>query len=81
MIPSSLIVIVATAALTLLGAIILVWAWWRGFFHHLDAQARVIFEPHDWRLERPWETPAQRRERAAHGAPLPPAPGEWGGAA
>ena len=82
MIPSSLIVIVATAALSLLGALVLVWAWWRGFFHDLDAQARVIFEPEDWRLERPWETPVQRLEREAnHGPSLPPPPGEWGGAA
>lgn len=82
MIPSSLVVIVATAALTLLGALVLLWAWWRGFFHDLDAQARVIFEPHDRRLARPWETPAQRREREAeHGPTIPAAPGEWGGAA
>ena len=82
MIPSSLPVIVATAALTLLAVAALVWGWRRGFFDDLAAQSRVIFEPRDLRLERPWETPVQRLEReTTHGAPLAPAPGEWGGAA
>ena len=82
MIPSSLPVIVATAALTLLAALVLFWAWHRGFFDDLDAQSRVIFEARDWRLERPWESAVQRLEReVAHGAPLPPERGEWGGAA
>ena len=82
MLPSSLVIIVATAALTLLAAGVLLWAWSRGFFHDLDAQARVIFEPADLRLERPWETPVQRLEReTVHGPPLRPPPGEWGGAA
>lgn len=82
MLPSSVAVIVATAALTILGALVLVWAWRRGYFNDLEAQSRVIFEPRDWRLERPWETPVQRLEReVAFGDPLPPARGEWGGAA
>ena len=82
MIPSSLPVIVATAALTLLAAAVLAWAWRRGFFRDLDAQSRVIFEPRDWRVERPWETPIQRLEREANfGAPVTPRPGKWGGAA
>ena len=82
MIPSSLIVIVATSALTLLGALVLFWAWRRGFFDDLDAQSKVIFEPSDWRTERPWETAAQRSEREkAYGRLVAPTPGEWGGAA
>ena len=82
MIPSSVPIIVATAALTLLAAAVLGWAWWRGFFRDLDAQARVIFEPDDLQLERPWETPVQRIEReTVFGAPVRPHPGEWGGAA
>ena len=82
MIPSSLPVIVATAALTLLAAAVLAWAYWRGFFRDLDAQARVIFEPEDLRLERPWETPVDRLEREMrHGKLGAPVPGEWGGAA
>ena len=82
MIPSSVPVILATAALTLLGALVLAWGWRRGFFDDLEAQSRVIFEQRDWRVERPWETPAQRRQReATHGEPVAPAPGEWGGAA
>lgn len=81
MIPSSLPVIVATAALTLLAAAVLAWAYWRGFFHDLEAQSRVIFEPEDLRLERPWETPVERLEReVTYGEPIAPAPGEWGGA-
>lgn len=82
MIPSSLPVIVATAALTLLAAFVLAWGFWRGFFRDLDAQSRVIFEPDDFRIERPWETPVERLERETrYGAPVTPAPGEWGGAA
>ena len=82
MIPSSVPIIVATAALTLLGAAVLFWAWRRGFLSNLDAQARIIFEPRDWRLERPWETDLQRLEReVAYGEPLKPSRGEWGGAA
>ena len=82
MIPSSLVVILATAALTLLAALVMFWAWSRGLFRDLDAQARVIFEPEDCRLERPWESPPQRREREQQHGPLLPAPrGEWGGAA
>jgi hypothetical protein len=74
-------VIIATAALTLLAAAVLAWAYRRGFFRDLEAQSRVIFEPEDFRLERPWETPIQRLERETNfGEPLQPAPGEWGGA-
>ena len=71
MIPSSLPVIVATAALTLLAALALLWGWRCGFFRDLDAQSRVIFEPRDWRLER----------ETAHGPPIAAGPEEWGGAA
>jgi hypothetical protein len=81
-IPSSLPIIVATAALTLLAALVLAWGWRRGFFRDLDAQSKVIFEPRDWRVERPWESPVQRLEREMrHGDPVPPDRGEWGGAA
>jgi len=68
----------------LLGTIaigVFVWAWRAGHFLYLDEQSRVIFEPRDWRLERPWETEVQRSQRRrAHGRPLSPEPGEWGGA-
>lgn len=81
-IPSSLPVIIATAALTLLAAGVLAWGYWRGFFRNLDAQSRVIFEPVDFRLERPWETAVQRLEReTTFGDPVAPQPGEWGGTA
>jgi hypothetical protein len=82
MLPSSLPVIVATAALTLLAVAVLAWGWRRGFFRDLDAQSRVIFQPQDFQLDRPWETPVQRLEReTTYGEPIAPAPGEWGGAA
>ena len=82
MIPSSLVVVLATFAIGVLALTAFVWAWWRGLFHDLVAQSRVIFEPEDLRFSRRWETPAQRLEReSAYGAPLPPRPGEWGGAA
>ena len=81
MIPASLPLIVATALLTLLAALMLAWGWHKGFFSNLEQQALVIFEPRDWRLERPWETEPQHRERLArHGDPLAPEKGEWGGA-
>ena len=81
MIPASLPVIVATAALTLLAVAFLAWAWRRGFFDNLNAQSRVIFDQRDFQLERPWETPVQRLQReAAYGESKTPSPGEWGGA-
>ena len=81
MLPTSLAVVLATAAMTLVPALLLAWAWRRGFFRDLGAQSRVIFEPRDWRVERPWEGPAERLTReVAHGPLVTPAPGEWGGA-
>jgi nitrogen fixation-related uncharacterized protein len=81
-IPSSLVVILATLAIGVLALTAFVWAWWRGLFRDLDAQSRVIFEPNDLRLHRHWETAAQRAAREhAYGEPLPPRRGEWGGAA
>ena len=81
MIPSSVPVIIATAALTLLAAVVLAWGFWRGYFRDLDAQSRVIFEPQDLRLERPGESPVERLERGTmHGELVAPRPGEWGGA-
>lgn len=81
MLPTSLAVVLATAAMTLVPVLVLAWGWRRGFFRDLDAQSRVIFEPRDWRVERPWESPAERLTReVAYGAPLAPRPGEWGGA-
>jgi hypothetical protein len=81
-IPSSLPVILATAAFTLLACVLMFWGWRRGYFRDLDAQSRIIFEPRDWQVARPWETPVERLEReVAYGRPVAPAPGEWGGAA
>ncbi|MGZ8414781.1 MAG: hypothetical protein ACXW05_18795, partial [Gemmatirosa sp.] len=80
MLPTSLAVVLATVAMTLVPALLLLWAWRRGLFRDLDAQSRVIFEPRDGRVARPWESPAERRARvAAFGAPEAPGPGEWGG--
>lgn len=80
MIPSSVPLIILTALVTLAAALILVWGWRRGFFRDLEAQSRVIFEPRDWRVVRPWESPVDQLEReTTYGRPLAPAPGEWGG--
>ncbi|MDP2313599.1 MAG: hypothetical protein Q8P41_11885 [Pseudomonadota bacterium] len=81
MFASSLAVVLLTLA-ALLGAIVaFAWAWRKGHFH-VDARAATLpFDDHDQRVARPWETPSQARERVqAHGPPLPPGPGEWGGA-
>ena len=82
MLPSSVIVIVATALFTLGAALVLFWAWRLGFLRDFDAQSRVILNERDFRLERPWETEAARQDRErAYGELVPPVAGEWGGAA
>jgi len=80
-IPTSLAVALATAAMTVVPALLLLWAWRRGLFDDLEAQSRVIFEARDWRLQRPWENAVDRLAReVAYGAPEAPDAGEWGGA-
>lgn len=82
MLPSSLPVIVFTAIFCLVPALVMFWAYRRGYFRDLDAQSRVIFEPRDLQLERPWESPVERLTREVRYGPSEPAePGEWGGAA
>lgn len=79
MIPSSLAVLAMVLAVggAALGAFL--WAWRRGQFSHLEEQSRVIFEPRDLLLDRPWETELQKSERRRRYGPLRPAePGEWG---
>jgi nitrogen fixation-related uncharacterized protein len=77
--PTSLAVVLATVALTLVPALLLFWGWRRGFFSDLDAQSRVIFDPGDLATERPWESPAEQLTReVAYGPPRAPTPGEWG---
>ncbi len=79
MIPSSLPVILLTGLFTLVPALVLFWAYRRGFFRDLDAQSRVIFEPRDLQVVRPWESPVDRLTReVAYGPPQAPVPGEWG---
>jgi hypothetical protein len=68
-------IVLAAVALTLAPALVLAWAWRRGHLRHLEAQSRIIFQPRDWRVERPWESPA---ERLTCGELVPPVPGEWG---
>lgn len=81
MLPTSVAVALATAVMTVVPALLLLWAWRRGHFHDLEAQSRVIFEPRDCRLERPWEDAPDRLAReVAYGAALAPGAGEWGGA-
>ena len=82
MLPSSLPVIVFSAIFCLVPALLMFWASRRGFFRDLDAQSRVIFEPRDLRVVRPWESPVEQLTReVAYGEPTPAKPGEWGGAA
>jgi hypothetical protein len=82
MLPSSLPVIVLTGLFTLVPALLLFWAYRRGYFRDLDAQSRVIFEPRDLRVARPWESPVEQLTReVAYGPAEPPVPGEWGDAA
>ena len=81
MLPTSLAIAIVTVTMTLVPALLLLWAWRRGLFRDLEAQSRVIFEPRDWRVERPWESSEDRLAReVAFGPPEPPVPGEWGGA-
>jgi hypothetical protein len=81
MLPSSLVVVLTGLAFGALALLAFAWGWWRGHFSNLDEQARVLFEPRDYLVERPWETPRQRAERIGqYGALLPPDIGEWGGA-
>jgi cbb3-type cytochrome oxidase maturation protein len=81
MLPSSLTVLLTGLFLGAIALGAFVWAWRRGQFDHLEAQAHVIFDERDYRLERPWETEAEREERRRlYGEPVPPDPGEWGGA-
>jgi hypothetical protein len=79
--PTSLVVAIATVAMTLIPAVLLFWAWRRGLFRDLDTQSRVIFDARDWRVERPWESPggstrargclrARSRPSPANGAAL-----------
>jgi cbb3-type cytochrome oxidase maturation protein len=80
--PSSLVVIMVGLALGAVALGAFAWGWYAGAFRHLDAQAHVILDSRDLQLDRPWETPAQRAERAiAHGELEPPGRSEWGGAA
>lgn len=79
MLPTSLAVVLATVAFTLVPALVLFWGWRRGFFSNLDAQSRVIFDERDWRVDRPWESAADRLTReVAYGELVPARPGEWG---
>lgn len=81
MFPSSLVVILTGLFMGALALSAFAWAWRRGHFDRLDAQARVIFDERDHRLERPWESPDEREaRRLAYGELLEPEPGEWGGA-
>ncbi len=82
MLPSSVIVIVATALFTIGAALVLFWAWRAGFLRDFEAQSLVILDERDVRLERPWESETAKWDREQHyGELLPPVAGEWGGAA
>jgi cbb3-type cytochrome oxidase maturation protein len=81
MVPSSIVAILTGLVLGAIALATFAWAWRLGAFDDLEEQAHVIFEPRDWRLQRPWESPAQQEERRRlYGEPIEPEPGEWGGA-
>jgi nitrogen fixation-related uncharacterized protein len=81
MIPYSIAVALTGLLLGLLAIGAFAWAWRRGAFDNIDDQARVILDDRDYRLIRPWETPAQQEERRLlYGELVEPIPGEWGGA-
>lgn len=82
MLPTSLVVAIVTVTMTLVPALLLFWAWRRGYFRDLEAQSRVIFEPRDWQVRRPWESADDQLIRELRfGPPSDPEPGEWGGGA
>ena len=73
-------VILATLGLGILTFVFFLWAFFSGHFDDLDAQAVVILDEHDLRLEREWESEREKAERVrAYGAPVVPEPGEFGG--
>jgi cbb3-type cytochrome oxidase maturation protein len=81
MIPYSIAVALTGLLLGLLAIGAFAWAWRRGAYDDIDEQARVILDPRDYRLIRPWETPAEQEERRRlYGELIEPVPGEWGGA-
>lgn len=80
MLPTSLVVALVTAAMTLVPAVLLFWAWRRGLFDDLEAQSRVIFDDRDWQVHRPWEAPEDQLARELTYGRAEPEPGEWGGA-
>jgi nitrogen fixation-related uncharacterized protein len=81
MIPYSIVVALTGLLLGLLAIGAFAWAWYLGAFDKIDDQARVILDARDYRLIRPWETPAQQEERRRlYGELIEPVPGEWGGA-
>lgn len=79
MFPSSLAVILGGLLTVAIALGAFAWGWWRGQFTDAEAQRLVIFDARDLRVERPWETPGEHAERAAHHGPLTaPHRGEWG---
>jgi hypothetical protein len=80
MLASSLAVVLLGAALFLGALVAFGWALLSGKLERLDEQSVVVLDPEDLRIDRPWETPEQRRERRRrHGPLVEPRPGEWGG--
>jgi hypothetical protein len=77
----ALVVLVVITGVVAVAA--LVFAFVRGWLEDdaLASQATIIFDAEELRLERPWESPAQKAERAqTHGAAVVPPPGSFGGA-
>lgn len=82
MLPSSLIVTLATTLLGLLTVAVFVVAWRKGHFDRIGQQALIPLDDDDFNVARPWENASQRAERVEEFGP-PRAvrtPGIWGGA-
>ena len=81
MLPSSLTVTLTITILGLLTVAAFAWAWRKGHFDRIQAQALLPMDDDDFNVTRPWETPAQREERVEEFGPTHAAatPGVWGG--
>lgn len=65
----------------LFGLFIFFIAIFKGLFDNPNEQANCIFDEHDRRFWRVWESSDQQDERRNEfGSPLGAPPGEWGGA-
>ncbi len=81
MFPSTLVLLIVVLAFMAGALVFFIWAARAGQLGDLDRQAMLPLDERDLRVSHPWETAEQAEaRREAWGEPLPPEPGEWGGA-